>query len=126
MIQRSFVTYLLLSLITCGIYGIYFWYMWTEDINEICAGDGQESPNYIVVFLLSIVTCGIYRVYWFYKQAGRLCKAAPQFGVEFKENESFILLWMVLGIVTSGVCTFIGEYFMISNTNEIAMRYTRN
>lgn len=43
--QRKFLTYILLSIITCGIYSIIFWYSLTEDINRACQGDGENTPN---------------------------------------------------------------------------------
>ena len=51
---------------------IYFWYVYVEDLNTIFYGDGEDSPNYIIVLLLSWVTCGIYGVFWRYKQANRM------------------------------------------------------
>ena len=57
--DRNFITFLILNFITCGIYGIYFWYMYVEDINTVFYGDGEDSPNYILVLILSIITCGI-------------------------------------------------------------------
>lgn len=54
--QRNFWVFLLLNLITCGFYGIYFWYVWNKDVNCICEGDGHDMPNYIVVLLLGLVT----------------------------------------------------------------------
>ena len=70
--QRNFWVFLLLNLITCGFYGIYFWYVWNKDVNCICEGDGHDMPNYIVVLLLGLVTCSIYFYYWVYKQGNRL------------------------------------------------------
>ena len=66
--QRSFVVYLLLNIVTCGIYGIYFWYVFTENLNQICAEkvpNDKPSMNYILVLLLSIVTCGIFYYFCF-------------------------------------------------------------
>ena len=57
--DRNFVTFLILNFITCGIYGIYFWYLYVEDINTVFYGDGEDSPNYILVLVLSLITCGI-------------------------------------------------------------------
>lgn len=56
--NRSFWFYLLLTFLTCGLYSIYFWYVYVEDLNTIFYGDGEDSPNYIIVLLLSWVTCG--------------------------------------------------------------------
>lgn len=122
--QRNFWLYILLSIVTCGIYSIYFWYVFTEDINRICEGDGQESPNYIIVLLLSIVTCSIYMFYWYYKQAERLYAAAPRYGVSVTETGSTILLWMIVGSFVCGIGQYVGQYFMINNMNKFAERYT--
>ena len=70
--DRNFILVILLSIITCGIYGIYYWYKFTEDLNTLGRGDGQESPNYIIVLLLSSITCGIYAFFWYYKQGNRM------------------------------------------------------
>ena len=51
--NRSFWVYLLLSIVTCGLYSIYFWYVYVEDLNTVFYGDGEDSPNYIIVLLLS-------------------------------------------------------------------------
>ena len=50
--NRSFWFYLLLTFLTCGLYSIYFWYVYVEDLNTIFYGDGEDSPNYIIVLLL--------------------------------------------------------------------------
>ena len=96
--NRSFWVYLLLSIVTCGLYSIYFWYVYVEDLNTIFYGDGEDSPNYIIVLLLSWVTCGIYGVYWRYKQANRMYRESyDRYGVMIEENGSAILLWTLLG-----------------------------
>ena len=53
--RRDFVTYILLSIITCGIYPIFFWYRFAQDINRVCEGDGDTTTDYIIAWLLSIV-----------------------------------------------------------------------
>ena len=102
--NRSFWVYLLLSIVTCGLYSIYFWYVYVEDLNTIFYGDGEDSPNYIIVLLLSWVTCGIYGVYWRYKQANRMYRESyDRYGVMIEENGSAILLWTLLGYLTGGI-----------------------
>lgn len=121
--QRSLVTLILLSIITCGIYGIVFWYQWTEDVNKMCQGDGQDSSNYIVVILLSMVTCGIYGLYWYYKMGNRLQQNAPRYGMAFSENGTSVLLWMVIGSLLCGIGAFVAMYILIKNTNSLANAY---
>lgn len=121
--DRSLLIYILLTIVTCGIYSIIFWYMYTEDINKVCDGDGNESPNYIIVLLLSIVTCGIYGFYWYYKQGNRLQAAAPRYELSFQENGTSVLLWMLLGSFLCGIGSFIAMHILIKNLNAIAIEY---
>ena len=121
--QRSLATYIILSIITCGIYSIYFWYQFAEDVNKTCAGDGQETTNYIIAWLLSIVTCGIYMFYWYYKLGNRLQANAPRYGMAFQENGTTVLLWITLGSFVFGIGPFIGMYFLIKNLNCIGNAY---
>ena len=70
MTQRSIPICIILSIVTCGIYGIYWFVVLTDDVNAV-AGDTQ-APSGVVCFLLSLVTCGIYGLYWNYKQGDSL------------------------------------------------------
>lgn len=122
---RNFWLFLLLNFVTCGIYGLYFWYVWNEDVNNICAGDGQEMPNFVVVFLLGLVTCGIYIYYWMYKQGNRLQANARRYGVQLQENGSTFLLWALLSIITCSLTQYYAYYLMIQVVNRIAPEYNR-
>lgn len=125
--DRDFVTFLILNFITCGIYGIYFWYLYVEDINTVFYGDGEDSPNYILVLVLSLITCGIYGFYWYYKQANRIYRGAyDRYGVQVNETGTSILLWMILGSLVCGLGTFVAQYFMINNMNKVANAYNQD
>lgn len=54
----------ILSLITCGIYTIYWIYTTTNDINKYME---KEYINPSLAAILSIITCGLFTIYWFYK-----------------------------------------------------------
>lgn len=121
--QRSFLTFILLTILTCGIYSLIFFYKYTEDINTICRGDGHESPNYILVMLLSIVTCGIYSYIWYYIQGNRLQAVAHRYGIEMQENGTTVLLWMFLGSLLCGIGPYVSFYILIKNINIVAEAY---
>ena len=63
--DRSLVMYILLSIITCGIYGYYFIYKLAVDVNEMCKSDGDSTPGLLAFILLSLITCGLYAYYWY-------------------------------------------------------------
>lgn len=71
MVERNIVMVLILSIITCGIYSLYWTYVTAEALNE----EDKTTPelmNYVIAILLGIVTCGIFTIYWnytFYKKS---------------------------------------------------------
>lgn len=62
---RSIAVAIILSLVTCGIYSIYWMYKINEEINQLA--DDPTATGGGMVILLSIITCGIYTVYWAYR-----------------------------------------------------------
>lgn len=68
--QRNIVTAVILSIVTCGIYGIYWLIKLNDEANTI-TGD-TEAPSGAMVFLLTLVTCGIYGWFWMYKMGNKL------------------------------------------------------
>ena len=91
--DRSLVTYILLSIITCGIYSYYFIYKMAYDVNIACEGDGQETAGLVKFILLSIITCGIYAWFWYYNLGNRLADNAGRYNMNFQENGTTVLLW---------------------------------
>ena len=121
---RRFWKYLLLGIVTCGIYGIYYFYGYVKDLNKVCEGDGKESKNYIVVLLLSMITCGIYGLYWWYAQGERLYHIAPKYRVKVREKGGDILLWEILGCtIMPGIGMMVVTYIMVDNMNILAKAY---
>lgn len=62
--KRNIALCIIFTIITGGIYGIY----WIVRLNaEICELSNQERTNGAVLILLDFITCGIYGIYWNYK-----------------------------------------------------------
>lgn len=121
--NRSLVKYILLSIVTCGIYSYFFIYQLAKDVNIICSGDGKETAGLLKFILLSIVTCGIYSWFWMYNIANRLAENAPRYGMSFTENGTTVLMWYIFGAVLCGIGPFIGMNIIIKNTNALATAY---
>lgn len=66
---RGIAMCIILSIVTCGIYSIYWMIKMNDEIN-ILTGDTQ-APSGGMVFLLSLITCGIYGFYWLYKMGDK-------------------------------------------------------
>ncbi len=123
--DRSLLIFILLTLVTCGIYLYIFMYYMIKDINTACAGDGDETPGLLVYILLSLVTCGIYSYIWLYKVGERLARNCQRYGYSVTENGTTVLLWFIFGMWLCGIGPFIGWNILINNTNMVCMGYNR-
>mgnify|MGYP004461178449 FL=1 len=98
--QRNIALCIILSIVTCGIYGLYWLYTMTEDTNRLSRDPGATSGG--IVILLSIVTCSIYLWYWMYKRGEILDRAKVERGLPSSNSGILyiILAFFGLGIVS--------------------------
>lgn len=83
--QRSFWGWFFLTIITCGIYGLYWVYITTKSVNQLAQGDNRDfSP--VLAVVLYIVTCGIYPIIWYYTQGERLKDTGTRMGVQVQDS----------------------------------------
>lgn len=121
--DRSLALYIVLSLVTCGIYSFWFIHSIAEDLNIACEGDGEETPGLAQYILLSIITCGIYNIWWIYKVGNRMSANAPRYGMRFQETGTTLLMWYIIGILICGIGSYVAIYMMIRNMNQLARAY---
>ena len=67
--ERNIIVAILLTLITCGIYGIYWFITLTDESNKL---SGNTAPSGGMTFLFSLLTCGIYTYFWNYKMGQKI------------------------------------------------------
>lgn len=125
--QRRMWKYIVFSMLTFGIYGIYLEWTMINDMNIACgykeADDSSKSPHYLIRWLLSIVTLSIYSWVWYYKQGNRLKSVGEQYGVKIEEKGSTYVLWRLFGTLLFGVGPAIALYLFICNVNRICHAY---
>ena len=63
--ERSIVKAIIFSLLTCGIYGIYWFISLTNEMNR-AAGKPNDTTGGMA-FIFTLLTCGIYGYFWAYK-----------------------------------------------------------
>lgn len=63
--SRSVGMCIVLSLVTCGLYTLYWLYSLAEDMDHLTGGHSGGSGG--MVLLLTIITCGLYGWYWLYR-----------------------------------------------------------
>ncbi len=75
--NRNIATAILLSIITCGIYSIIWFFSLTDDTNNALGEHGTSGGT---AFLYRIITCDIYFLIWAYKQGEKLDRLAQMRG----------------------------------------------
>ena len=121
--KRSFIKYILLTMVTGGIYGLIFIHKLSKDINIVCDGDGEHTDGLGKVILLSLITLGIYSYIWIYLVGERLYCNAPRYNRQLKNDGTSIIGWMVFGSLLCGIGPFVGIYKLIKNTNTLCEVY---
>lgn len=121
--NRGLFLFVVLTVLTCGIYGWYFYYSVAKDANIICEGDGEETAGLLQHILLSIVTCGVYEYIWQCQLADRLQKNASRYGVNIEENGTTVILWFIPGSCCCGIGCFVAYHIQIKNLNKMARAY---
>lgn len=100
--RRELVTCILLTIVTCGIYGLYWMVCMVDDLNR-ASNEPQPTTGGTVV-LLSIITCGIYSFIWMYRAGEQLCRARQiRYGYPGENNS---VLYLVLSLLGLGIVSY--------------------
>lgn len=91
--NRNIALCIILSLVTCGIYNLYWWACLADEGNR---GAGTPGTSGVVVILLSIITCGIYGLYWSYTMGDKINRAKEQHGFPTDSNAGLVYLLLSL------------------------------
>ena len=114
--QKNIVTCIILSVVTCGIYGIIWFIDMVNNLNE-ASGDTTAQPG-TTVFLLGLVTCGIYYLIWMYKAGDQLNGAKASRGLPTEQNAN--IMYLLLSIIGLGIVAYA---LIQSELNKIAAMY---
>lgn len=111
--SRNIPLYLILTLVTCGIFGLYWIVCLVNDLNT--AAGTPDDTNGITVLLLDIVTCGIYGLYWMYKAGEKVTAIKARRGIPDSGNTG--ILYLILQLLGLGLI----NYCLIQNEiNQVA------
>lgn len=99
--ERNIVVCILLTIITCGIYGIVWFISVTDDMRYV---SGDQTLSGGKAFLLTLITCGIYSYFWAYKmgKAGAVAKATR--GMPGDDNSVLYLVLQLFGLGIVNYC----------------------
>jgi len=93
--KRDPMMVVLYTLLTCGIYGLFWWY---QTITEIKNALGREDINPAMEIVLAIVTCGIYGFYLYYKYPQLMLEMQDRAGRPRNDISMMSLLLAIFGL----------------------------
>ena len=93
--KRDPMMVVLYTLLTCGIYGIFWWY---QTITEIKNALGREDINPTMEIVLAIVTCGLYGIYLYYKYPQLMLEMQDRAGRPRNDITMMSLLLAIFGL----------------------------
>ena len=122
--KRSLLKYVLLGLITLGIYDIWQMSEVGETLNLIATRrDGKRTMHYcLMFFLLGWLTLGIGWLVWFHKLSSRIGTEQAARGLPVTVTATTYWLWNILGSLII-VGPFIYTYKLLHAMNDLCADY---
>ena len=124
--NRGIIRYILLTIITCGVYAFWYQHKLAKDINTICEGDGKKTGGLLKLVFFGIITFGVYIFVWYFGVENRLIANAERYGVKLSVDGKAIVLWKLFGVFLFGVGPLVAEYIIMNNTNMLADAYNKH
>ncbi|MBO4636123.1 MAG: DUF4234 domain-containing protein [Clostridiales bacterium] len=106
---RNIVVAIILTFVTCGIYGLYWIVKLNNEINQLSGHPEDTSGG--MVLLLTIVTCGIYGWYWNFKMGEKVDE------IKGDPNGSSKIIFIILAICELSIV----NYALMQNTINTAV-----
>ena len=122
--KRSLLKYVLLGLITLGIYDIWQMSEVGETLNLIATRrDGKRTMHYcLMFFLVGWLTLGIGWLVWFHKLSSRIGTEQAARGLPVTVTAATYWLWNILGSLII-VGQFIYTYKLLHAMNDLCADY---
>ncbi|MDD6798107.1 MAG: DUF4234 domain-containing protein [Clostridia bacterium] len=99
--EKNVVLAIVLSIVTCGIYGLYWFVTITDETNQLT---NSQLASGVMALVLTIVTCGIYGFYWAYKLGEKVDMLKQQRG---EAPSSSPVLFLILQIFGLGIINYV-------------------
>lgn len=116
--NRNLVKFILLSLITLGIYGIVVMTSVSTDINYIAGRyDGKKTMHFcLLFFVITPITLGIGTMVWYHRISERIDKELRRRNINYIFDAASYWLWAVLGsLLIAGPFVYLYKLFKAMN-----------
>lgn len=97
--KRGLLKFILLTIVTFGIYSIVYFSSISSDINQIASRyDGKKTMHFcLLTFLVAPITFGIAGIVWYHKISARIGNELSRRGISYSFGAGSFWGWNVLG-----------------------------
>ena len=113
--ERNIVVAILLSIITCGIYGIYWFITLTDDVAK---SNSDADFTGVKSLIFTLITCGIYGIYWNYKIGKEMYEVNQKNGINANDNSVLYLILSIFGLSIVTYCIVQNELNIIAKRSN--------
>ncbi len=99
-VKRNIGVAILLTVLTGGLYGIYWFIKITDEAGYL---SGDESTSGLMAFLFIIITCGIYKFFWSYKIGKTMYQVYDRYDRVPSDNS---VLFLILSFLQLDIITY--------------------
>lgn len=97
--KRNPIMVVILMLITCGLYSLYWYYKMYEELSSI-TNQTPTQNSYAVDLFISIITCGLWGFYVDYKISKQLHEIRKKYNLSGDDSSNIILVLDVGSLFT--------------------------
>lgn len=123
-VNRGLLSWLLLSMVTFGIYPIIALANISSEVNLVASNrDRLHTTNGVLVFFLAFPTLGIYPFVWWHKISDRIGGELRARGVDYSFDAGSFWLWGVFGSLFCGLGSLVFIHKFTTAMNRLNEHY---
>lgn len=93
--QRSIPLYIILALITCGLFSIYWFVVLAGDIRTL---RGKPEPRGGFDYIIGLLTCGIYLYVCYYRYSKYIVEIQQNMGRRVNDLSVIVVILAIFGL----------------------------
>ena len=124
--NKGLLKYILLSIVTCGIYPFVVMSGVSNDINVVASRyDGKKTMHFcLLAFVIAPITCSIGTFVWYHRISERIGNELKRRGIGYQFGAGTYWGWSILGSLI-GVGPFIYLHKLFKAVNLINADYNQ-
>lgn len=93
--KRNVGKAIVFTILTCGIYGAYWFVKMTDDSREL--SDDYAATSGVLALIFNILTVGIYGIYWSYVMGKRIYSIQERYKIPADDRSVLYIIISILG-----------------------------